>query len=141
MRKSTDYIIIHCAATPPSMDIGFREIDQWHRARGFLMCGYHFIITREGTVQTGRPLMDPGAHARGYNNRSIGICLVGGVSEEDLKVPEDNFTFEQYDSLRVLHKMLSSQFEGASWIGHNEVSSKECPSFDVQEWVSKIKPD
>ena len=49
-RKSTDYFIIHCSATKPSMDIGFEEINRWHRERGWLSCGYHFIIRRNGRI-------------------------------------------------------------------------------------------
>lgn len=140
-RKTTDYVIIHCAATRPSMDIGFREIDKWHRARGFLSCGYHFVIRRDGTIETGRRIMEPGAHARGYNHKSIGICMVGGVSEDDVNVPEDNFTDEQWTSLETLYRQIRSMPEfddGMSWIGHNEVSQKACPSFDVQQWVQSI---
>ena len=47
-RLATDYIIIHCTATRPSQDIGFEEVNNWHRARGWIGCGYHFIIRRNG---------------------------------------------------------------------------------------------
>ena len=53
-RKSTDYFIIHCSATKPSMDIGFEEINRWHKERGWLQCGYHFIIRRNGVIEDGR---------------------------------------------------------------------------------------
>ena len=141
MRNKTDYVIIHCAATRPSMDIGFREIDKWHRAKSWLSCGYHFIIRRNGTIETGRKLMDPGAHAKGYNHRSIGICMVGGVTEDDISIPENNFTDVQWTSLETLYNQLNlmPEIDGASWIGHNEVSPKDCPSFNVQEWVQSIE--
>ena len=54
MRKKTDYIFIHCSATKPSMDVDAKEIDRWHRARGFLKIGYHFVIKRDGTKEIGR---------------------------------------------------------------------------------------
>ena len=53
-RKTTDYIIIHCTATRPSQDIGFEEVNNWHRARGWIGCGYHFIIKRDGKIEDGR---------------------------------------------------------------------------------------
>ena len=85
-RKKTDLIILHCAATKPSMDIDISTIDEWHRKRGFFSCGYHFVITRSGKLQEGRQLHDIGANAKGFNHRSIGICLVGGVTLWELKI-------------------------------------------------------
>lgn len=41
-------IIVHCAATPPSMDVGAAQIDAWHKERGWKGIGYHFVITRGG---------------------------------------------------------------------------------------------
>ena len=76
MRKKTDYIFIHCSATKPSMDTDAKEIDRWHRARGFLKIGYHFVIKRDGTKEIGRELMESGAHVKSYNHKSIGICLM-----------------------------------------------------------------
>ena len=61
MRKTTDYIIIHCSATRPSQDIGFEEINRWHRAKGWLSCGYHRIIRQNGTVEQGRQDDEVGA--------------------------------------------------------------------------------
>lgn len=134
-RRETNLVVVHSSATPPSMDIGRAEIDRWHRQRGWLMIGYHYVIRRDGEVELGRPVMDPGAHALGYNSESIGICLVGGV-DDDHK-PDDNFTDEQHESLVHLHKTLTMQFPEAEWVGHNELADTSCPSFDVQEWLGK----
>ena len=79
-RQDTDYIIIHCSATPPSMDVGAKEIDKWHRQRGWRKIGYHYVITRDGDIQEGRELDEIGAHCRGLNSTSVGVCLVGGVN-------------------------------------------------------------
>ena len=64
---SIRYLVVHCAATPPEMDIGAKEIDLWHRQRGWSGIGYHFVIRRDGRVEAGRPLDRPGAHAQGFN--------------------------------------------------------------------------
>lgn len=133
-RKSTDYIIIHCAATRPDMDIGAAEIDKWHRARNFLCIGYHVVIRRDGTVEKGRDLDSPGAHARGYNGTSVGVCMVGGINDQG--EPERNFTDAQWDSLKAVISGLTEQYPEAKVIGHNEVDAhKACPSFNVQEWL------
>ena len=134
-RNKTDFLILHCAATKPSMDIDIKEIDSWHRKRGFFSCGYHFVITRNGTVQIGRKLDEVGGHAKGFNHRSIGICLVGGVSEDDYTVSENNFTKEQWVELELLLDELLRLFPQAKVIGHNQISQKDCPSFDVQAYL------
>ena len=136
MRKRTKYIIIHCSATPSTLDIGKEEIDKWHRQRGWFGIGYHFVIRRNGTVEVGRPVMDVGAHAQGYNAVSVGVCLVGGV-DSSMK-PENNFTHQQWEALTRLLKDLKKRFPEAKIIGHNEVANKACPSFDVQKWKATV---
>jgi len=134
-RQTTDLIFVHCSATKPSMDTDIKDIDRWHRERGFLKVGYHYVIKRDGTLQKGRELMEAGAHVKSYNHRSVGICLVGGVSETDVNVAENNFEKEQWSTLYNLVVDLKEQFPEAKVMGHNEVSSKACPSFNVQEWL------
>lgn len=138
--EDIEYIVIHCSATPPSMDIGWREIDRWHRQRGWLKGGYHYVIRRDGTREPGRAETEPGAHARGYNSKSIGICMVGGIKggdrqDRDFNEPENNFTEDQWAALFLLLAELLHRYPDAKIIGHNEVSSKACPSFDVQALV------
>lgn len=135
-RTRTTHIIIHCAATRPSMDIGRAEIDRWHRERGFFGIGYHFVIRRSGEVQEGRPVGEIGAHAKPWNDRSVGICLVGGVAE-DGKTPEANYTQEQWAALEGLIMGLRSRYPGAEVVGHRDVPgvAKACPSFDVRAWA------
>ena len=132
-RKSTDYIVIHCAATKASMDIGLTEIRKWHvQDNGWRDVGYHYIIRRNGEVELGRSNRDTGAHAAGYNHKSISLCMVGGMAEDNSA--ENNFTAQQWTALLDLVKQLKSNYPDADVIGHNEISEKECPSFDVQKW-------
>ena len=134
-RQITDLIFVHCSATKPSMDTDIKDIDRWHRERGFLKVGYHFVIKRDGTLQKGRELMEAGAHVKSYNHRSIGIALCGGVSETNVEVWENNFQSEQWATLYNLIVDLKEKFPDVKIMGHNEVSSKACPSFNVQEWL------
>jgi N-acetylmuramoyl-L-alanine amidase len=132
MRK-IDKVIIHCSATKPSMDIGAEVIRGWHLKRGWKDIGYHFVIKRNGEIEDGRPLEQVGAHVSGYNTGSIGICLVGGVSEKNVNIAEDNFTELQWRSLRNLLKIIKADYRNATIHGHNEFSpQKACPSFNVQ---------
>jgi len=132
-RNSTDYIVIHCAATKASMDIGLTEIRKWHvQGNGWRDVGYHYIIRRNGEVELGRSIRDTGAHAAGYNHKSVGLCMVGGMAEDNSA--ENNFTAQQWTALLDLVKQLKADYPEADVIGHNEISEKECPSFDVQKW-------
>lgn len=117
------------------MDIGAREIDHWHRARGFREIGYHFVIRRDGEVETGRPLGEIGAHARGHNHRSVGVCLVGGRGAGG--GAEANFTAAQYDALWRLLGALAPRFPDAEVLGHADLPKvrKACPCFDVRDWM------
>lgn len=135
-RSRTDYIAVHCAATPPSFNGGRAEIDRWHRAKGWLMIGYHFVIRRDGKVEIGRPVEAIGAHVEGYNSVSVGICLVGGVSASGKS--EDNFTAPQWAALAELLIELKKQYPNATIQGHRDFPkvAKDCPCFDVRQWIN-----
>lgn len=162
--RSINLIVIHCAATPNGKSM-FRSIpgralnmtpvevvDEMHRARGFARTadfrarqnpeltsiGYHFLIYTNGAVVTGRHLEEVGAHVRGFNSKSIGICMLG----------TDEFTAAQWKSLAVLVHTLSEAHPAARVCGHRDLSPdqnkngivepfewlKTCPGFDVAAW-------
>tara|TARA_R110002110_G_scaffold213870_1_gene427313 strand:+ start:958 stop:1374 length:417 start_codon:yes stop_codon:yes gene_type:complete len=129
-----EYLVVHCSATRPSTNINAATIDEWHKERGFNSIGYHYVIKRDGQVETGRDEDTQGAHALGYNHNSLGICLIGGVEEDDYQVGENNFTREQWQSFEHLVTQSEEKYLGVKIIGHNEISKKFCPSFDVQKW-------
>lgn len=130
MRK-INLIVIHCADTYARMDIGVKEIREWHLAKGFNDIGYHYVIRRDGTIEAGRPLEKPGAHAAGYNSQSIGICYAGGKGDNDK--PEDNRTPVQKQTLHDLVNSLKQQFPQAKIVGHRDLPGvqKVCPCFSV----------
>jgi len=136
--EQVDYLVVHCSATKPDMDIGVKEIDKWHRARGFLKVGYHVIIRRDGRIEYGRAQDEIGAHARGYNNKSLSVCMIGGVNNR-LK-PEDNFTAEQYLTLRYQLALWEFIHPDAEILGHRDLPkvAKACPSFDVKTWWQDV---
>lgn len=124
------FIIVHCSATPPGMDVGVKEIRQWHLARGFKDIGYHYVVRRDGTIEEGRPLGQPGAHCKGRNYCSVGVCYVGGIASGS-KIPTDNRTTEQEKALRELLIELLKVFPDAEIRGHRDFAAKACPSFDA----------
>lgn len=142
MRKIT-HIVIHCTATPAGREVTVKEIDRWHRARGFAKIGYHFIVHLDGSVSTGRKLEEPGAHVSGHNATTIGIAYVGGVDANDVNKAIDTRTQAQKDALFLLVSDLKRQFPNAEVLGHRDFPgvAKACPSFDTRKWwASASKP-
>jgi len=135
-RKETSYIVVHCAATKPDQDIGAREIDAWHRKNGWIGCGYHYVIRRDGTIERGRAEHAVGAHAEQVNQISVGVCLVGGLDASGKPAPD--FAQPQWSSLRRLLADLCTRYPKASVVGHRDIPgvAKACPSFDVKAWCS-----
>ncbi|MBF0368494.1 MAG: N-acetylmuramoyl-L-alanine amidase [Magnetococcales bacterium] len=121
-------LIIHCSATPNGRHHTAAEIDLWHRQRGFAGIGYHFVIRTDGVVEAGRPVARSGAHARGFNRDSIGICLIG----------TDRFTEAQWQKLDGLIQKLKADYPGAVVLGHRDLPrvAKICPGFDVDIWAT-----
>lgn len=140
-RLATDFIAIHCTATKPSQPVDEDDIRRWHLERNWADIGYNIVILRDGVIQIGRPIDARGAHVRGFNSRSVGCVLVGGVDENGK--PEDNFTASQFDALEITIRFLKHYAPYAKVQGHNEFPgvNKACPSFDVQEWLRRRMPD
>lgn len=138
-RKSTDWLVVHCSASPPNPLTDAKTIDRWHRLRGFLCIGYHYVIKTDGTVETGRDVNSVGAHVEGFNSNSLGICLVGGVDEQ--QKPVNNFTPAQFTALTPLLKRLTAKYPDAVVQGHRDFANvhKACPCFSVKSWWSTAK--
>ena len=163
--RQINLIVIHCSASPngdtlfrgrvnePGFQTPVQVIDDWHAKRGFQRSpearrrynpglraiGYHYVIYRNGGISTGRDVTEIGAHVTGYNQKSLGICLVG----------TDRFTEDQWESLRDLVTRLQSLYPESRVVGHRDLSPdqnangivekfewlKTCPGFDVADWL------
>lgn len=130
-RKITE-IIVHCSATPEGKDFTVADITRWHKQRGFRTIGYHYVIYRDGSVHTGRPDGEIGAHCVGHNAVSIGICYIGGLAA-DGKTPKDTRTNEQREALIMLLRRLHAKYPNAKIYGHRDFAAKACPSFDARK--------
>lgn len=152
MRK-IDTIVIHCSATRADQPLSAAELDRMHRKRGFNGCGYHYYIRRDGQICSMRPVERMGAHAKGYNRTSIGVCYEGGLDTEGMAA--DTRTDRQKHSMQVLVRVLVADFPIRKIVGHRDLSPdtdhdgvvepeewvKQCPCFDVSaecdRWVGK----
>lgn len=127
-------IVLHCSATPPGMDIGVDTIRDWHvRGNGWSDIGYHYVVRLDGMVEQGRAEERVGAHVKGHNSNSIGVCYVGGV--DDNGEPKDTRTDCQKDQLIELLKQLKRKYPAAIICGHRDFAgvAKACPSFDAKK--------
>ncbi len=128
--RTVRLLVIHCSATLPGQRVTVEDIDRWHRQRGFDGIGYHFYITVDGTIWTGRPISRVGAHCKGYNAHSIGICYEGGLDEEGR--PKDTRTLLQKAALVALINKLREMYPTADVVGHNDLNlHKACPCFSA----------
>ncbi|WP_163836931.1 N-acetylmuramoyl-L-alanine amidase [Spartinivicinus ruber] len=121
-------LVVHCSDTPDDRDVTAADIHLWHVQRSWSGIGYHKVIRRDGVIENGRPEFWPGAHVKGHNRNSLGVCLVG----------RDEFTPDQLDSLERVLTRWKDQHPLAEICGHTDLDPKKtCPNFDVGEWWEK----
>lgn len=108
-------------------------------ATGFRDIGYHFYITQDGVLHHCRPVSEIGAHVRGFNRHSIGICYEGGLDENGR--PTDTRTTAQRFALLDLLTILKHQYPEAQIAGHYQLSAtihKACPCYDPRKEYSEL---
>lgn len=128
------FIVVHCSATRVNRNYTVEQMMRDHKARGFRTVGYHFYIRKSGEVTQHRKLLEVGAHAKGFNRCSIGVCYEGGLDAAGR--PADTRTPEQRAMLHELLQKLHSLFPKAYIVGHNELPgvTKACPCFSCGEY-------
>lgn len=153
-RTETNAIVVHCSATRPTLDVGRREIREWHLAKGWADIGYHAVIRRNGRVEFGRHFDEIGAHVAGHNGTTVGVCLVGGLYADGSEAEDDFdglYTVEQKHALRELLVVLKAAYPDAQIVGHRDLSPdkdgdgkiekhewlKSCPGFAAREWAKR----
>lgn len=145
--REIDSVIVHCSATKAGLDFTAADIDRWHRERGFNGIGYHYIVCLDGKIEKGRDILLAGAHCKGWNERSIGICYIGGLDEKGR--PADTRTNAQKRVLFQLIMDLQKEYNILQVLGHRDTSPdlngdgiietyeyvKSCPCFNVGEFM------
>ena len=135
--RSIDLIVIHCSATREDRRYTLTQLIRDHSDR-FGFTGYHYYITRDGTVTQTRHEQLVGAHARGYNQHSLGICYEGGLDANGQ--PKDTRTWRQKRALLQLLKRLKAEHPQAQILGHRDLPDvkKACPCFDAKSEYSLL---
>ena len=119
-REKTDEIIVHHTADTYG-GMQYAKTRDYHVGTlGWLDIGYHYFIERSGTVLTGRPEWAEGAHAKGHNDRAIGVALAGDFTQEQITPAQDR-------ALVALLAKLKGKYPAAAIKGHNDVNATACP--------------
>ena len=123
------FIIVHCSDTTCTRINNASHIHAMHLDFGWDGIGYHKVIGRNGKIENGRPEYWIGAHAYGFNDKSLGVCLIG----------KSNFTKIQFESLYRVLKDWKLQYQNVDIIGHRDTENtqKTCPNFDVRSWCKE----
>lgn len=137
--RTIDSIILHHSLTKDSKTVSWQAIRRYHKDQlGWSDIGYHFGIEKINNtyeILIGRTIDVIGAHAKGYNKHSIGICFVGNF---DYKPP----SLDQLSAGLKLVKSLCKQFkiDVDKVYGHCKVSTKTCPGshFDISGFRSDL---
>lgn len=143
-RRAIHLLVVHCSATRACDSYTPEQLIRDHVARGFSGAGYHYYITRDGSLYALRPADRIGAHAKGHNRDSIGICYEGGLDGKYR--PTDTRTPQQRQALSQLIAALLELYPGAFVVGHRDLSrdrngdgritpdewEKVCPCFDAK---------
>lgn len=127
MRELRRIVVHHSASSRSTRTAAIRR---WHKSKGWRDIGYHYIIEDDGSLHYGRPLGDIGAHARGANHDSIGICIVGDNTRAD-----GHWLPIQWRTLGELVDALHLAVGPLPVFGHREVGTTAtvCPGIDPDE--------
>lgn len=123
---SIEMLVVHCSDTPDEQPLTASDIQRMHLGFGWDGIGYHQVIRRDGTRESGRPEYWRGAHAKGVNGRSLSVCLIGRTA----------FTPAQMHSLAALLFEWTARYPSARVLGHRDAveTKKTCPNFDAAQW-------
>lgn len=117
-RRSTDLIVLHHAQHG---NCSVEGVHSWHKYNnGWSGIGYHFFITKDGLVYRGRPELSIGAHCKGHNYNSIGICVQGDYMSETM--PD-----KQLSSLIDLCRYICDKYKLKKLYLHRDLNKTNCP--------------
>ena len=152
MNKPLQYLVIHCTATPEGREVKSSDIRHWHTdpvskgGRGWKQVGYTDMIHLDGKVErlvknNEDAQVDPWEitnGAKGYNAISRHVVYVGGVDARNVEKARDTRTPAQREALKKYVLDFHRRFPKVKIVGHNQLSAKACPSFDVPKWLKEI---
>ena len=132
-------IVVLCSATRSDRPYSVENLISTGVAK-YGQASYHWFVQRNGNIVPILPESVRGAHARGYNRCSIGICYEGGINTKGKN--DDTRTPQQKASLYELLKQLHRDYPKARIIGHRELPhvAKDCPCFTASSEFADLQP-
>lgn len=130
-RNTINMIVLHHAE---AKSCTIQDIHWWHVCRGYSGIGYHYFINKKGEIYKGRPDNVVGAHAKGFNSTSIGICFEGAYNKEVM--PQ-----AQLQAGRELVEHLKKKYNITKVKKHSDLMPTDCPGklFPFEEITKHIK--
>ena len=138
-RPETSYIVLHHTEVKGRHNV--REVHQWHLNRKtssnepWAGIGYHFYVDKDGEIFTGRPVGARGAHVRGFNRKSVGVCFEGHFDIETM-------SGKQEEASVMLLALLSLVYPNAKFVKHHDLNKeKTCPgkNFPYDNLMQKVE--
>lgn len=134
-RSETSLIVIHHVGEI-DRDVSAAEIHQWHQEQGWSGIGYHFVIRKDGIIERGRPRSTIGAHAEGFNNRSIGINIVGDFEQAQPTDAQIESTAQLIAELADIYGLTP---DVQTVVGHGDLMPTTCPGRNLQAMLQTIR--
>lgn len=130
--KKVKKIIIHHSGSPRDKTT-VDDIMRWHVFDNeWSDIGYHWMIDGKGAVHMGRSERLRGAHCKGHNKDSLGICVFGNFDKEAL-------TEKQKESLQILVTEILDEhdLEWQNVYPHGELAKNPtaCPGHDLSHFL------
>ena len=125
--KNIKLLVVHCSDSEDNKTLSAFDLLKMHLNFGWDGIGYHKVINRSGKIENGRPEYWVGAHVKGKNTISLGVCLIG----------RHEFTIKQFISLEKVLRKWKFLYPEAEIVGHRDTGNtdKTCPNFDVKTWI------
>lgn len=118
--KPNTIFLHHTAISKPGTTVPVTYIHQLHLNNGWAGIGYHYYVTKDGTIFRGRPENAIGAHVKGHNVNSLGIAAEGMYDTEIM--PE-----VQKKAIIKLGRYLRKKYKINKIYGHREKRNTDCP--------------
>jgi N-acetylmuramoyl-L-alanine amidase len=128
-------LFLHCTATNQNASVSAIQ-KYWRETLGWRNPGYHIIIKKDGSFTYLHNLNSISNGVAGHNSISINVAYIGGIDRNGKAI--DNRTIEQIMTMDLIVKLAQEKINNIIIRGHNEVSSKECPSFNVKKYYNLL---
>ncbi len=115
------------------------DIARWHKERGFSQIGYHKIIEGNGAIVNGRSENIQGAHAKGANQGSLGVCVVGNFENEIPTQAQINGLISVLTTWCNAHSLNSKNIYGHFNVPGGSTTTS-CPGKNLKSKLATIKP-